>query len=281
MRQYRPYPDSSRYPYIGVTGFTNVAQIRWLVWRLADRHEDQDGTLKPGRKLMVGVLVSDKTMRGEPNKWPGRFPPVEMISEIFKAAADSGDAMALRIAHFNTHDPGMLGAQLIDLYEIADRQMSGIQLNVYWPERAQLEKYREEVPPTHRVILQLGRRAMEGLQVKEITRKVASYGDLITDVLVDPSGGEGRMSDLQAFFPLMDAIQAAVGDHLGLGYAGGLDKHGAGLMVQLYQRYPDLSIDAEGRLRDSQDNLNLVDTADYVETAIEAIRSARQPREEV
>jgi len=62
---------------------------------------------------MIGVLVSDKTLRGEPNMWPNRFPPVEVIKEIFTTASEVGDALTLRVVHYNTHEPSALGDQLI------------------------------------------------------------------------------------------------------------------------------------------------------------------------
>jgi len=270
-------------PYIGVTGLTTEKEVSWLVWRLANCHRSKsDGTLKPGRCLVVGVLVSDKTMRGEENRWPNRFPSVSQIASIFKTAFETaewvGGLMTICVAHYNTHDPDTLGAQLSELHSACGRYNSGVQLNVRWPQHKQLEEYRQGVPADHRVILQLGSRAMDGLSPEQIGEKVAEYGDLITDVLVDPSGGKGLPFEPLSYSPVLDAILQATSGRIGLGYAGGLSSESAGALEALHRRYPNISIDAEGRLRDCNDKLDLAKAIGYVETAISAIHNSRKTR---
>lgn len=280
MRPYTgPHPDRWKYPYIGVTGFMTPDEVRQIVHLLADRHENQDGTLKPERRLMVGVLVSDTTMNGQRNKRPNRYPAARNIKTIFHAASEAGDIMTFRVAHYNTHDPATLDDQLLRLYELAGGYiMSGVQLNVAWPYLDCLEKYRANVPDTHRIILQIGHKAMEGLEPKEIGQKVVSYGPIITDVLVDPSGGLGKRPHPSTYFKILDAIRVATEGKIGLGYAGGLAADSHEPLEDLYLRYPDLSIDAEGRLRDRNDNLNVSEAFNYVQVAIASIRKSRLPK---
>lgn len=260
--------------YIGVTGFMSGEEVGLLVGKLsANNLISHDKTLLENRQLMIGVLVSDKTIAGGSNRWPNRYPLIEQVPEIFKFARIVSDHVIFRVVHYNTHDPNTLGTQLIELYRRCGGQVvDGVQLNVAWPYLGEIEKYREEVPDNHKIILQIGRRAMEGLTPQKIASNVSAYGPVIDYILVDPSGGYGISMVDQPFFEVLDAIQEETGGAIGLGYAGGLSASAGDRLLEFYCRYPDISIDAQGRLRDDKDDHLLVESAfEYVQTAIKAI----------
>ncbi len=271
--------DRWRLPYIGVTGFMLPGEVHQLVHLLADRYEDQDGTLKPGRLLMIGVLASDTTLRGEQNNWPNRYPAVKRIYDIFRTASDIADTMTFRVIHYNTQDQTTLADQLIELYETAGGHIvSGIQINMAWPPIDQIKRFREEVTSTHRTILHLGKAAMLGQLPDKIAYKVAGYGDLITDILIDPSGGVGFEVNPEMYYKTMDAIVAKTDGKIGVGFAGGLSKNSSEQLRSLYSTYSGIariSIDAQGRLRDPEDHLDIIEAFDYIEMAIEAIQFSR------
>lgn len=270
--------EISRMPYIGVTGITDEEQAHLLCMRLGEHEDRINGTLTPGRRLMLGVLVSDKTLRGESNKHPKRFPPIGWLPRIFKTASDSGDALTLRIVHYNTHDPAALADQLIRLYnEYGGVNMNGIQLNVCWPDPRQIEKYLGEVPSTHRIILQIGSRAMQDVSAYEIGARVKDYySGLITDILVDPSGGLGLQADLRNCGQILEEVCDQTQGNIGLGFAGGLSGESKALLRHLYWNFPTVSIDAEGRLRDDNDHLDIEKTIEYIENARAALQLAKE-----
>ncbi len=231
--------------YIGITGFTSPAQILELLSWL-DASELQ--SLWGDRQLMVGVLVSSKTMRGEANKWPGRYPPSKALPNIFTA-----DPRCLNILHFNTDQPATLALDMVEIMRLAGPNCHGIQLNIRWPDMNQLRVFRQ----THsfaRVILQLGKGALEEVlhNPDAVALRLKEYADegLITDVLHDMSGGEGVFAsqEIDRAAAILDAIERTC-PQIGIGFAGGLHAGNLHRVVSLFNEFPNVSIDAEGQLR--------------------------------
>ncbi|MDP3947688.1 MAG: hypothetical protein Q8Q41_03295, partial [bacterium] len=140
------------------------------------------------RKLMVGVLASSKTLAGRTNKWPGRYPKMERISEIFQV-----HPAALNLIHYNTDEPETLSDQLLRLVEISGENLHGFQLNVAWPLVEELEKFHEATSWKQRLVLQVGGGAMARVEhsPQKFADMVALYGGfvgVVDDVLIDPSG---------------------------------------------------------------------------------------------
>jgi len=117
-----------RKSYIGITGFMSRQEVQ----------EAQDA-IPPGsdRLLMVGVLVSSKTMRGEGNKHPGRYPAIEKVRGIF-----TGHPQVLNLVHFNTKEPDFLEEHLRKVAMSSGPFFHGFQLNIAWPAPRMLEGYR-------------------------------------------------------------------------------------------------------------------------------------------
>ena len=139
-------------PYIGVTGFMSRAEVEEALEVVP-----QDAI----RRLMVGVLMSDKTLAGQENKWPGRYPKREAVADIFV-----DDPRVLNLVHYNTHEPKSLCWQLKEVTELAGPNLDGFQLNMAWPPITQLRNYVEEYPEKL-IVLQIGHTAMA---------QVESYG---------------------------------------------------------------------------------------------------------
>src|SRR3989344_4717799 len=134
-------------PYIGVTGFMDRNEVETVLSGMP---------VEPNRQLMVGVLVSWKTINGTQNKWPHRYPTPPRVREIF-----SDDPRALNLIHYNTKDPGTLCDQLRFISEqFAGKACHGFQLNVCWPNPRQLERY-YATTLTKYIVLQIGSQAFE------------------------------------------------------------------------------------------------------------------------
>lgn len=238
-------------PYIGVTGVTDLAQAHALL-----------GALPPnsGRTLMVGGLMSFKTMRGGANKWPKRYLPAEAIAGIFPK-----DTRALNLIHYNTKEEGVsLAEQLCEAMRVGGAHCHGMQLNIAWPDPAQIGSFRLTYPDAV-IVIQVGARAFEraGNDPLGLVRLVADYRDAIDFVLLDPSGGLGKPFDPAALRVYLQALRAARLP-VKCGVAGDLSPATLGLLEPLAGDFPDLCTDAEGKLRDAADELDVAAAAAYV-----------------
>lgn len=230
-------------PYIGITGF------------MTEKEGDMVLSVIPPdskQKLMRGVLVSQKTMRGEPNKRPNRYPKSEDIAGIF-----TDHPLALNLVHYNTNEHETLYGQMMDVTKIAGQNLHGFQLNLAWPDPQVLRHYRRAYPEM-KIVLQVGHHAFElvGNSPEKLAEKLEEYYDCIDCILLDPSGGNGV-----PFYPAiakkyLDAL-AREKFRFGFGVAGGLSPTTLGLVEPLAYYFPDICIDAEGRLRDRNDCLDI------------------------
>lgn len=211
---------------------------------------------------MVGVLASQKTLRGQQNKWPNRYPKVENIADIFFR-----HRQALNLIHYNTEEPESLTEQLVEMTRLGGPHLEGFQLNLAWPSRDAILAY-HKVCGGKFIVLQIGGRAFEMINhlPKELAERVSWYEHVVDYVLLDPSGGYGVPFDTGKARAYLKAL-ASYNLYLGLGVAGGLSPTTLNLVQPLVSDFPDLSIDAEGRLRDSQDNLDLSIAGQYVQGA--------------
>lgn len=243
--------------YIGVTGFMTPQEVRAGLRAF-------DGMR--GRKLMVGVLVSSKTLNGEMNKWPGRYPKMDRIGEIFQSHPS-----ALNLIHFHTHEPETLCKQLLHVVEYSGLHLHGFQLNVAWPDAGELEKFHLATAGKYRLVLQVGGGAMEkvGNDPSKLADMIGGYANLrlVDDVLIDPSGGKGQLFDLTKARSFLLEIKRR-NYEVNLGIAGGLGPDSMKHIQPLLDEFPDLNIDAEGRLRDAvNDDLDIINMAMYLTEA--------------
>lgn len=232
-------------PYVGITGFMRREEVEVLL-------ENTDPELFGGRRqLMVGVLVSSKTMAGLPNRWPGRYPKIEEISGIL-----TDSEYCTNIIHFNTDNPGDLAKDLVQLMEIGGPNCHGVQLNVRWPDPQVLADFKEKFE-RKRIILQLGRSILNRATWNttefqaSLERYLSGFTPIIDDILYDPSGGHGRTDwapdETLNFFRKLKSL---VFPHVGLGFAGGLCAEKLPNYRFLFDEFRMiLSIDIEGAVR--------------------------------
>ncbi len=220
------------------------------------------------RKLMVGVLASSKTLVGMTNSRPNRYPKVERISEIFQA-----HPLALNLVHYNTDDPETLSKQLIALTKLSGDNLHGFQLNMAWPTMRELERFQEATEWRHRLVLQVGNRAMEECdysptRIADIIGWYVGHVRVVDDILIDSSGGCGVPFDPRNALSLIREIRSR-GYQVNFGIAGGLGPdRWLKILKPLLHDFPDLDIDAEGRLRtEKDDDLDIEITNTYIKQA--------------
>ncbi len=274
--------------YIGVTGLMTAEQVRQVAsaiptmgWRL-------------DRPLMLGILMSSKTANGIPNKYPKRYP---RLKDVFKITdpVDGGtrwNAPLLPIIHYATDDHATVALQILGLKKCLDWEyeetvhthVSGFQINTPWPDLRLFHElgFESHFGKNFRIVLQVGRAALKqaamgrgSCQPDELVTMLRPYVGAVSDILLDPSGGMGMPVDPAQASDYLDAIKAA-GLRFGLGVAGGLDAQSLDQLAPLLERHPDVSIDAEGRLRDpATDELDLGKARDYVAKAYELFEGKR------
>lgn len=219
------------------------------------------------RLIMVGVLASQKTVfLGLENKWPNRYPSSSDISSIFPK-----HPLALNLIHYNTKEPETLLEQMLGVTKISGSCFHGFQLNVAWPSPKALEAYRQ-IHGGVKIVLQVGSSAFRkiGNSPVNLARKVMDeYDGLVDYLLLDPSGGLGEPFNTALAREYLEELRGQGAERfLGLGVAGGLSPTTLNLVEPLARAFPKLCIDAEGRLRDENDTLDLSVAREYVSKAM-------------
>ena len=240
-------------PYTGITGFMKASEVSAVLDSIPADAE---------RMVMVGVLASSKTIRGIAIKRPNRYPIWERMGWIFQP-----HPRVLNLLHFSTdtHRPDVLYSELRTAKELAGEHCHGFQLNMAWPGTDLLMRVLGEMRNSTIIVLQVGARAFEmiGHSPKKLADRIESeYGGLIHYVLLDASGGKGSPLDAEMLRPYLRAL-AAKQLPIGLGVAGGLSPVTLNLVQPLVDEFPHLSIDAEGKLRDKNDDLNVSAAISY------------------
>ena len=245
-------------PYIGITGFCSRSEVDAVLASVP---------AEPNRLLMCGVLLSNALLSGEPSDAPNRCPAPDRIAAIF-----SDDPRCLNLIHYRPQPDANLADALARATEISGPHCHGVQINATrgapWPDPQALDTYRERSRPA-RIVFQAGREAMESVdhQPEELARRCAEYSGLVTDVLVDASEGLGLPLDAARSADYLAAIRSAAPE-LGLVVAGGLHSGNISeLLSPLLPEWPAVSIDAEGRLRDADDRLDVRAAAAYLRAA--------------
>jgi hypothetical protein len=251
--------------YIGVTGFTKREQVANFLELIPDSP----------RETMIGVLASYKSLRGIPQNplRAKRTPSNEELSRIFVPHLNT-----LNLIHYNS-EPGQGGTiaeDMLRLEGLVSEELDGFQLNLCWPNPNEVEKFRKHSQIKHlngvyaaRIVLQIGRRAIEELggSPDGVAERVKDwYGGIIDTVLFDFSGGLGKdlyMKELGEF------LLCAQNHGLEVGVAGGLGPDSMHLLNSTACDVFIKNIDAEGKLRNSQNELDIGKALLYYNQAVE------------
>ena len=133
-------------PYIGITGIVKPTESAVIAQTV------------PGystRKTMIGVLVSSKTLRGQPNQWPNRYAKTCDLPGIF-----TDQPATFNVIHYNAHEPNTLLDQLLAVRRLAGPNLHGFQLNMAWPSPGDLSLFTRQ-NPDQQLIIQLNQEAFQ------------------------------------------------------------------------------------------------------------------------
>lgn len=241
--------------YIGITGFMSRAEVE-AVLASADTCPNEP-------LIMIGILASKKTLKGELNNHPRRYPPRETWGTILP---DRG--RALKLVHYAADNSENLYDDMIDVQTRAGPHCQGFQVNIPWPDEEPLWQYRTAAPFTHKtLVLQVGPRAIREMDCSAhgIADRIAiNYADLVDYVIIDDSGGAGIQLDPEFTAVCFEEL-GRLCPKLGLVVGGGLNAGNLPeLLGPLRQRFPNFSIDTERGVRDSEDDLVIKKACDFV-----------------
>jgi hypothetical protein len=228
-------------PYVGITGFMCRKEVEHCL-RFIPADTD--------RIFMAGVLASQKTINGETNSKPRRYPRRENFASIF-----SDDPRVLNLIHFGTDNPAhpALYDDLMRCAEYAGESLGGFQINAVWPDARAIDKVKKQLPKA-RFVLQISphltgysRETMTPSRLAIIWNRL--YKALADDIIIDFSRGQGFKLPTDVFLEYAREF-----DHehclFGLTGAGGLSETNVvNVITPLAREFPRLSVDAENGLR--------------------------------
>ena len=239
-------------PYTGITDFTSYEQVKAML-KVFNAHKPRGSK----RLLHVGVMMSRKTLCGLPTKFADIFPKNEEVASIFQSRktynclhyADS------EYDHFHT-----LSRNLYNAIMLGGIGMDALQLDLCWPNPADVAGAINSSRRNPEVILQIGRKAFDQVDnnPQVLIDRLFEYRTFIHRVLLDKSMGEGLGMDAEKLLPFVEAV-SAIFPEMKIVVAGGLGPKTMHLIEPLLKEFPNLSIDAQGKLRPSGSYLDPID----------------------
>jgi len=222
---------------------------------------------------MVGVLASYKSLRSLPmrEQWAKQTPPSDKLGSIFFE-----HPQVLNLIHYSAgaaedHD---FDRDLIDLSHHAGLAHHGFQLNMAWPSPTALHRvHGQDWLGGLTIVLQIGPRAiaLAGGTLEGVVDKLKQYTGLAQYVLLDGSGGLGRALNVEWARQYLRAFRDARLP-FSLGVAGGLGPNSMEPVQELIAEFPDLSWDAQGRLRNRDHALNTILACEYLDLSYALVR---------
>lgn len=250
--------------YIGITGFTEQYQVQKVLDSLPEALPDH-----PQQLVMIGLLMSDKTLDGEPPSNPRRYPSLARAGEIF-----TPHKRALNLVHFNTHRSERLLNDLLAARDAAGPSCRGIQLNMPYPDLGALREYKKTYLDDV-LVLQCGSSALapetKGIKVAAwVASNVEKYIGTVDYVLIDPSGGEGKVFDVQLAIDCF--LELSRFPDLGMGIAGGLNGRNLFKLHRLSRLFGNYSIDVESGVRTEADEFSSRTAASFLKISCEIFK---------
>lgn len=250
-------------PYVGITDFMNFEQVGKML-KVFQTHKHSNSN----RVFHVGVMMSYRTLNGIESVMSKAFPPKETIRDIFNPV----DENVFYCLHYADYNYDTQFTDLARALEFAGPYVNALQLDMPWPDPGIVASGIHSSRKKVEVILQIGKRSFEEVKddPAEVVRRLEDYEGIIHRVLLDKSMGRGVGMDAVGLIPFMNAIKNRF-PSLGLVAAGGLGPTSMCLVEPLLKEFPELSIDAEGKLRPSGNILDPIDWSMAEEYLIQAL----------
>lgn len=257
-------------PYVGVTGCVNNQEVEGVLKEFLESGYSMCGKHKP----MLGFLLSYKTLNGESTD-NLRYPYLEDVPDMVDSS------YVFNMIHYNSRHIDSLAEQVASIFYWIYPKCHALQLNIPWPCVKQVGKIKERFPDMS-IVFQASQKAMENRSRNEIVHGLREYGDSLSYVLIDPSGGRGKPFDVDNSLALFLELRSSFPE-LAIGFAGGLNSENvAGVLEQVVGRLgdSDFCIDVESGVRDKitddygNDLLNLKKVKSYLRSSYDVLSGA-------
>jgi len=239
------------FSYIGICDFPNGDQslrsARYFKELCASQKMDNF-------QLMIGVMMSYKTMTGLESKWTSVWPKKEEMADIFV-----DHPRAMNTLHYADYDCNTSLSHLIEAVEWGGPRLHAIQLDMIWPPDVIVKGLKRKFPNL-RVVLQINANALEmvGNDPAILVEWIKKYDGSLDYVLLDKSHGKGVRMDAEVLLPFARAIADKL-PNIGLAAAGGLGPSTVYLAEPLIREFPTISLDMQGKLRPSGNAMDPID----------------------
>jgi len=252
-------------PYIGITDFTDSSQVQTMLEVFQKAFPEANE-----RKLMVGVMMSHKTMNKLESKWLAVFPPAEKVADIFIR-----HPQLLNTLHYADYDGRDVFRSLTQAAKFGGPNLDALQLDMVWPDPPSVISFKG-VYRQLKLVLEINEAAFAKADNSPVRliRLLHEYAGVLDYVLLDKSMGRGLGLDEKFLRPFIERLTIAA-PHFGVAVAGGLGPNSMSLAARLLADYPQLSIDAQGQLRPNGSALEPVDwgiAAEYLRQACSLVR---------
>lgn len=260
-------------PFISITDFTTPQQVEMMLNVLPD-----DFT----HMLGIGVMMSYKTLRGIPSKWNNAFPKNKDVERIFMDLPK-----VFNVLHYADYNDDSSSEDFVAAIYQGGRWIDAVQYDMIWPSVEDIRSARHDqgISVQHylaKVIIQVGTNALEEVNnnPKRVVDRLIAYREAkcLDYVLLDKSMGQGKPMDPHTLLPYIYEIKKQFSD-VGVIVAGGLGPNTINLVEPIIKEFPDISIDAQSKLRPSGSALEPIDwnmAKNYLEQACELFYKHRE-----
>jgi len=232
--------------YIGVTDFT----AKWQVKSVLDTRER---FVNSHHLIMIGVMMSHKTLNDIRSKWSSVFPKKEDVKKIFLS-----HRYLLNTIHYADYDGIDFRSNLYKVMRYGGPHLNAIQLDMIWPNEFDIKAFRNSYPNI-RIVLQVNQKSFEECEnnTKKVTEKILKYEDAVDCVLFDKSMGKGLGLDAVSLIPFIESVRKFI-PHMHIAVAGGLGPASLNLIEPL-RDYRSFSLDAQSKLRPTGNAMDPLD----------------------
>lgn len=226
-------------PYIGITDIVSRQQVELL------KQQIPNGV---NRRIHVGVMTSYKFVNGLPTKWADIWLKPYQQRSVF-----TDDNTVYNVLHYADYEQPAL-TQYGDIQTalwLAGPHVHAIQLDMIWPNPELLGWLR--LNSTIEIILQVSSKAMSSYPNWQ-TYLTINQG-LYDYILIDYGMGSGTTFDNSSLLHTIEIMLQYVPESR-LAIAGGLGPNTYAKLLPIFDRYPNISVDAQSQLRPSGNALD-------------------------
>lgn len=237
-------------PYIGITDFMTREQTLEML-----NYYQYLTNGKIPHKLMIGVMMSYKTLHKQETKWTSAFPRSADVMTIF-----ADHPLAFNTLHYADYTNTDVFNSLAQAIFYGGIHINALQLDMVWPDPSDVFNAVHASRKSVAVILQVGKNALAECNdnPNEVIERLKDYSDVIDGVLFDKSMGQGKTMDANLLLPFVEATYEKL-PQLRVAVAGGLGPVTMSVVEPIISRFNNVSIDAQGRLRPSGSALLPID----------------------